>query len=107
MPEAFPGECIQTERAVGKEIVTFTATAEKIGKEPGADENQTAGLIKGSSTPIVSRARGLPFVTGPGFVSEFSRTGDGVKAPDLFAGAHIKRSRITGSGTTAFGKKNL
>src|SRR3954469_11638775 len=27
MPEAFPGECIQTERAVGKEIVTFTATA--------------------------------------------------------------------------------
>src|SRR5690606_31527480 len=95
---------IQCQKAVSKEVLTFTLFAVKIrGGRPKGDVRDASLFINRHPRPVVGTPRIRPRVRIlPGLVSLFARLRDGMEDPPPFACTCIKGADVPGRSVSSF-----
>ena len=89
VPLHFAGIGVEGDDALGVEVVAFADVAVEIGGGvAGAPVEEIQLGIVGAGEPGAAAA-GFPGVAGPGVVAGFAGAGDGVPAPETFAGVGV------------------
>src|SRR5262245_8337310 len=104
MPDALSSARVESEDAVGEEIVTVPRHAVKIKRRRTRCGEHHAGLyIDSYASPSVSAAGKLVCVRGPGVVTEFAGFRNRMKDPAHFPRIHIEGADMAGRAGQRFG----
>src|SRR6516165_10810151 len=97
MPKASAGGGIESEKAIGEQILTDAVSAPEIERSGTRGHvDHTAVLIERHAGPTICSTNMHPGIRRPGLRSGFARVRDCVEGPDDFAGADVISTEMTG-----------
>ena len=103
MPDSLAGSSVQGEGAVGEQVVSRAIRAIEIrGCRAGSAKKQSPFFVQSKTRPGIDAGSLFPGISLPCLVSNFSRTRNGVKSPDLFAGLAVEGANIAGRAGARF-----